>query len=62
MHKIEIKHSVIKINDYNMGDCEFLENSFMIYDPITHTKYIYALEYDEDNKILYVPRGIDVYL
>ena len=42
MHKIEIKHSVIKINDYNMGDCEFLENSFMIYDPITHTKYIYA--------------------
>ena len=62
MHKIEVKHSSIVINDYNMGDCSFLENSFTIYDPITHTKYIYALEYDEDNKILYVPRGIDVYL
>ena len=62
MHKIEVKHSSILINDYNMGDCTFLENSFTIYDPITHSRYIYILEYDEDNKILYVPRGIDVYL
>lgn len=61
MHKIIIKHSRIEINNYKLGDCKSLENSFSVYDRITHTQFFKAIEYDEDNMKLILPRGIDIY-
>lgn len=61
MNKIEVTNTAIIINDYNMGDCEKLERQFSIYDPVTHKKYIQNMYYDEENKMLYLPRGIDIW-
>ena len=60
-HKIIVKNSHIEIHEYNMGDCRALEGSFALYDIISHSYYYLGLHYDEENKILYVPRGIDIW-
>lgn len=60
-HKIEITNTAIIINDYNLGDCPKIENSFKSYDPIRHTNFFIAMHYDEDAKKLYLPRGIDIW-
>jgi len=62
MAKIEVRHSSIYINDYEMGDCKKLERIFSLYDKVTHSYYIKGLIYDEEDKILIVPRGIDIHL
>ena len=49
-HKIEITNTAIIINDYNLGDCPKIENSFKSYDPIRHTNFFIAMHYDEDAK------------
>lgn len=61
MHKIEVKHSSIIINDYNLGDSPRLEKFFSVYDKLRHTSFPKARYYDEENKRLYLPRGIDIY-
>lgn len=61
MHKIVVTTSAIIINDYNIGDCIKIENFFKIYDPVTHSYYYLGLYYDEKNKRLYLPRGIDIW-
>ena len=61
MHKIEVTTSAIIINDYNIGDCIKLENFFKIYEPVTHTYYYLGIYYDEKNRKLYLPRGIDIW-
>ena len=60
MNKITVKHSSIHIANYEMGECTRLENIFSIWDKLTHTTHIKGLVYDEENKILMVPRGIDI--
>lgn len=60
MGSIKVKHSSIVIEDYTMGDSNKLEYNFMIYDRLTHTRYFKGLEYDENNKRLIIPRGLDV--
>lgn len=61
MSKIEVTNSAIRINNYEFGDCPRLENYFRIYNPVTHSYYYMGLYYDSDNKILYLPRGIDIW-
>jgi hypothetical protein len=61
MHKIEVKHSSIVINDYNMGDSPTLERFFSVYDKLRHTRFPKAIYYDETNKKLFLPRGIDIF-
>lgn len=60
MNKIELYRTHILINDYNLGDCTRIENCFRVYEPITHSYKYIGMEYDEENKQLYLPRGIDV--
>ena len=48
-----------EIINYHLGDCPKIEADFSIWDPVTHRKIPYY-NYDETNKILYVPRGYDV--
>lgn len=59
--KVVVKHSRIEVNNYDWGDCPKLEYIFSVYDPIRHTSFIKGIEYDEENKRLYLPRGIDMY-
>lgn len=60
MAKIDVYNTKIVINDYILGDCKKLENNFKFYDPLLHKKIDMCMEYDEINKKLYIPRGIDI--
>ena len=60
MDKIVVKHSRIEINNYTLGDCPRLEYIFSVYDPIRHSSFIKAMEYDQKSKKLIIPRGLDV--
>lgn len=61
MHKIIVKNSVIIVTDYELGENPKLESSFKIFDNLTHSYKYLAIEYDELNKILYLPRGTDIW-
>lgn len=58
--KIIVRHSSIMINNYEIGDAPKLENTFSVWDPVYFLSRPKGLDYDPDNKILYLPRGIDV--
>lgn len=59
-HKIVVKHSRIEINDYELGDCSKIEYIFSIWNPQYYMREIMGMEYDEENKKLILPRGIDI--
>lgn len=59
--KLIVRHSSIVINDYNLGDCEKLEKQLSIWDPVYYTARPFGYHYDENNKQLYLPRGLDIY-
>lgn len=58
--KIEVRHTSIVINDYNLNDSVTLEKSLSVYDPIRHKMKLKGADWDYDNKVLYVPRGVDI--
>lgn len=60
MSKIVVKHSRIEINNYEIGDCPKLEYFFTIFDPVTHSYYFKGMEYNEETKVLTLPRGLDI--
>ena len=59
--KINVTNTAIIISNYKMGDCLELEEIFKIWDPITHKWNIVGLYYDEVNKLLYLPGGMDIW-
>ena len=59
--KIIVSNTHICITNYKMGDCEQLESIFKTYDPITHKFNSFGMYYDELNKKLYIPSGIDLW-
>lgn len=61
MEKIIVKNSSIKIEGYEAHSHPELEKAFMVYEPISHSYKYVAMHYDNDNKILYLPRGIDIW-
>lgn len=65
MSKIDVFNTAIVINDYDFGDCPTLENYFKIRVPVNKNFFTYkyfGLYYDEENRKLYLPRGIDVWM
>ena len=60
MKEIIVKHSSIQITEYTLGECPKLENIFSVFDMITHSYNILGIYYDENTKILYIPRGVDI--
>lgn len=65
MNKIDVYNTAIIINDYKMGDYPVLENYFKIRVPVTKTYSTYryfGIHYDEKEKKLYLPRGIDIWM
>lgn len=61
MPKIEIRHSCIVIHNYTPGDNAFIESRFSIYDKVYHRRFPKGMYYDEKNKDLYLPSGMDFY-
>ena len=43
MEKIIVRNTCIIINDYELGDSPQLEESFRVYDPITHKFSFFGL-------------------
>lgn len=65
MSKIDVFNTAIIINDYDFGDYPTLENYFKIKVPVTKSYWTYryfGLFYDKENRKLYLPRGIDIWL
>jgi superfamily II DNA or RNA helicase len=58
--KIVLYNTRIDIHGYEIGDCEELESSLCIWNPIYFRLEPRGLQYNEEEKILSVPRGIDV--
>ena len=61
MNKIILRNSSIVITDYSLEDAPRLESYFTIFDRITFTKSYKGMSYDEANRLLYLPRGLDLY-
>ena len=61
MNKIILRNSSIVITDYSLGDAPRLESYFTIFDRITFTRSYKGMSYDEVNRLLYLPRGLDLY-
>lgn len=61
MHEIYITNTAILITDYNLNDCPELERNFMVYNPLTHSMDILGMYYSVKNRVLYIPRGLDIW-
>lgn len=65
MSKIDVYNTSIIINDYDMGDCPTLENYFKVKIPVNKNYFqfkFFGIYYDKENRKLYLPRGIDIWL
>lgn len=60
MNKIVIYRTHIEINNYQLGDCPALEKTFSVYDMTYHKRFPKGRIYDEERKVLMLPRGIDI--
>ena len=58
--KIEVRHTSILIHNYEINDEPELQNQFSVYDPIKHRRSHKGMLWDEEKKILYLPRGADI--
>jgi superfamily II DNA or RNA helicase len=58
--KIVLYNTRIDIHGYEIGDCEELESSLCVWNQIYFRLEPRGLQYNEEKKILSVPRGIDV--
>jgi len=61
MDRIKVTNTSIIVQNYTMGESEQLEKPFRIYDPITHKVFYKGFYYDEENKRLYLPAGMDIW-
>lgn len=59
--QIIVKRSHIELLNYELGDYMSIEQTFSFYRPVTHDFAYCGMNYDEENQILYLPRGIDVW-
>ena len=57
---IEVCHSHINIHNYTLGDCKKLENFLSVWDNVSFTYKWQNFKYDEEKKVLTVPRAIRV--
>ena len=61
MSNIVVYNSCIVLEDYTLHACAALENFFKLYDPTTHQIYYKGIYYDEKERKLYLPRGLDIW-
>lgn len=58
--KIVVYNNKIVIYDYHYGDSPGLDNSFELYDRVTHTYKTLGAIYDRKNATVTIPRGLDI--
>ena len=58
--KIILHHSYIEVPNYEFGDCDIIENSMSTWNKIRFERDYIGLFYDEDNRVLKLPRGLDI--
>ena len=54
-----IRNTCIVVTDYTPGKVPGLEKYFTIFDPLTHTYKYVGVRFDEEKKLMYLPRGVD---
>lgn len=57
---IILRNTSIVVPEYELGDCEKLELSLSVWDDISFKLIPTGYYWDEENKVLYLPRGLDV--
>ena len=60
MYNIIAKQTCVEIHGYDLGDKPELERIFCIYDDVYHKLVPKGFDYDEEKRILYLPRGMDI--
>lgn len=58
--RIIVKYSHIEVHDYDIGTSPALERYFIAWKPMGESEHL-AIWYDKDTRILYLPRGIDIW-
>ena len=62
MPRLILKQTCMEIQDYDLGYCPRLENQFMLWDRTNFRPVRFGLDYNEEKRTLYIPRGYDVYM
>lgn len=57
---VEVTSTAYKIKNYKRGDNKRIENLLMVYNNTYYRYEEYGMAYDEEEEILYIPRGIDI--
>lgn len=60
-HTIKLYPTKICITNYDLGDSLKLEKSLSVWDPVIFQVVYQAFEYDEDNRILTIPGGYNLF-
>lgn len=60
MNKIDVRHSCIVINNYDIGDCPILERKFTLFDQVRFVTYFKGMKYNPDTKQLFLPRSVNI--
>ena len=58
--KIEVRHTSILINNYELNDSEVLERTLSTYDQVRHRRQLRGADWDHETKTLFIPRGVDI--
>lgn len=60
MHEIRVYRTHVEITNYRLGDYTYIEKQHSIYDKVYHRFYPKGMHYDKDQKVLMLPKGVDV--
>lgn len=60
-HTVKIYPTKICITNYDLGDSYKLERSLSVWDPVVHQVVYQSFEYDEDNRIITIPGGYNLF-
>lgn len=60
-NRIKVTNTAIIVDNYELGESEKLEHSFQVYNPVTHKFDSIGYYYDEENKRMYLPGGMDLW-
>ena len=60
MYRIIAKQTCVEIHGYDLGDKPEIERLFTVYDDVTHKLIPKGFDYNEEERILYLPRGMNI--
>jgi superfamily II DNA or RNA helicase len=60
LYRIIAKQTCVEIHGYDLGDKPEIERLFTVYDDVTHKLIPKGFDYNEEERILYLPRGMNI--